>query len=365
MSALLREAVAAARSQTVASLLTIAMVAGMCVAALLTTGRTVAAEQAALAQLDAAGTRSIIVRANPDAGVTTALLDRLAAAEAIEAVTGFGPIVDARNATIPGAQPVAVRPAYGVIGDQAMRDQQHPAGTVALASTEAARALGLHHGTGGVVTDHGEHVAVVGDVTVPGHLRFLEPLAVIPADAASEQPLTLLIVLTRTPPDVAPVEAVLRAMLSDILQDAAPGDVTIETSAELAAIRSAVAGELGTHARTTVLGILALSTLLVAVNLLALVTMRRKDFGRRRALGATRALITTLLLTQTSVLAIIGAVLGAAATMVGLAATGNPTPGVQFTLAVTAAAVLAATLAALPPALIAARRDPLHELRVP
>src|SRR5690606_12673239 len=53
--ALLREAIASARGQPVASLLTVAMVAGMCTAVLLTTGRTVAAEQAVLAELDAAG----------------------------------------------------------------------------------------------------------------------------------------------------------------------------------------------------------------------------------------------------------------------------------------------------------------------
>jgi putative ABC transport system permease protein len=365
MIPLLREAVAAARSQAVASLLTIAMVAGMCTAALLTTGRTVAAEQAALAQLDAAGTRSLIVRASADAGLTSSLLTDLSAVESIESVAGFGPIVDARNAAVGGAAPVALRPAYGTIGARAMRDHQHPTGPAVLASDAATTAFGLHDGTGGVVTDHGEHLTVTDHLEVPGHLRFLEPLAVVPADATDDRPLAMLVVLTRTPPEVAAVEALLRAMLADILQGSTPGEVSIETSAELAAIRAAVSGELGTHARGTVLGILALSAVLVAVNLLALVTMRRKDFGRRRALGATRALITALLLAQTGLLAGLGATAGTAGSLAVLAATGSPLPGVAFTLAVTVAAVLAATAAALLPALIAARRDPLHELRVP
>ena len=101
VAALMREAAAAARSQPVSSVLTIVMVSGMAAAALLTTGRTVAAEQAALAQIDAAGTRSIVVRADPSAGLTVTLLDRLQAVDAIEAVVGFGPIVDARNAAVP------------------------------------------------------------------------------------------------------------------------------------------------------------------------------------------------------------------------------------------------------------------------
>jgi putative ABC transport system permease protein len=361
VSALLREAAAAARSQMVASLLTIAMVAGMCAAALLTTGRTVAAEQAALAQLDAAGTRSIIVRANPDAGLTTNLVEHLSAVEGIQTVTGLGPIIDARNANIPAAPPVAVRRAYGTIGDQPMHDPQHPAGPTALASPHAAAALGLHHGTGGIITDHGQHLTVTTDLAVPEHLRFLEPLVVIPTGTDQPQPLTMIIILAGSPPEVAPVETVLRSLL----RDTQPDQVTIETSTQLAAIRAAVAGQLGTHARSTVLAILAVSALLVAVNLLALITMRRKDFGRRRALGATRGLIITLLLTQVTLLALTGATLGTTGALTTLAATGNPQPGTQFTLATATAAVLAATLAALPPALIAARRDPLHELRVP
>jgi putative ABC transport system permease protein len=368
-AALLREAVAGARSQLVASVLTIAMVAGMCAAALLTTGRTVAAEQAVLAEIDAAGTRSIVVRAGSEAGLTVEILDRLRAVAGIEQATGFGPIVDARNAAVPGAPPVALRPAYGVIGERSMQSHQHPAGLAAVTSPAGARALGLPDGTGGLRTDHGQDVVVVsGDLAVPTHLRFLEPLAVIPSSGtgtwAGEQPhepLALLVVLAHSPPEVAAVETVIRGLLTD----AEPGTVTIETSAQLAAIRAAIGGELGTHARATVLAILAIAALLVTVNLLALVTMRRKDFGRRRALGATRGLIITLLLTQVALLALAGAALGTASSLAGLATTGNPLPGAEFTMAVAIASLLVATLAALPPAIIAARRDPLHELRVP
>lgn len=366
MMPLLREAVAAARSQVVASLLTVVMVAGMCTAALLTTGRTVAAEQAALDQLDAAGTRSLIVRAGANAGLTTALLADLTAVEGIESVACFGPIVDARNVTVGGAAaPVALRPAYGTIGTRQLRPGQHPTGPVVFASAAATRTWGLHEGTGGVVTDHGQHLTVTDYLDVPEHLRFLEPLAVVPGDMSEERPLTLLVILTRTPSEVAAVEALLRAMLADLLHSTTPGEVTIDTSADLATIRAAVSGELGTYARGTVLAILALSAVLVAVNLLALVTMRRKDFGRRRALGATRGLITVLLLTQTGLLAAVGATFGVAGSLAVLAATGSPLPGARFTLAVAVAAMLAATGAALLPAITAARRDPLHELRVP
>lgn len=359
--AMLREAVAAARSQAVPSLLTVAMVAGMCIAALLTTGRTVAAEQAVLAEVDAAGTRSIVVRAREEAGLTVALRDRLTTVDGVEAATGFGPIVDARNAAVPGAPPVALRHAYGLADASSTTDLAATSETAA-ASAAAARAVGFYHGTGVLATDDGHEVLVTGDMTVPPHLRFLEPLLVIPSgEADPAEPLTLLVVLARTPPEVAAVEEVVRGLLPTT----APGEITVETSAELAAVRAAVGGELGSHGRSTVLGILALSSILVAVNLLALVTMRRKDFGRRRALGATKPLIVTLLLTQVVLLASAGAAIGAAATITGLALAGDPLPGLPFTVAVAVAAVLAAALAALAPAMLAARRDPLHELRVP
>ena len=60
---LIREAIATARSQPVASALTVFMVAGMILAVMLTTGRTVGAEQEVLGSIDSAGTRSITIRA--------------------------------------------------------------------------------------------------------------------------------------------------------------------------------------------------------------------------------------------------------------------------------------------------------------
>ena len=358
---ILREAVASARSQVVASLLTIVVVAGLCAAALLTSGRTVAAEQAALAQLDAVGTRSIVVRASAEAGLTTQVLRNLGAVEGIDTVTGFGPIVDGRNAAFSGGPPFAIRTAYGTIGSRDMGDNEYLAGPVAYASPEAAAGLGLVDGAGGVTTDTGEHLSVIGDLAVPQHLEFLEPLVVSPASVEGEEPLAMLVVLAASPPDVAAVETLVRSLM----RDGEPGQITVETSAQLAAIRAAVSGQLTIYGRSTVLLILVVSAVLVAVNLFALVTMRRKDFGRRRALGASRGLIVALLLIQVLVLAVVGTALGVAVALVSLTLSGEPKAGIEFAGAVAVAGILAAAFAALPPALVAARRDPLHELRVP
>jgi hypothetical protein len=69
-----REAGAAARSQPVASVLTLLLVAGMIVAVIRTTGRTVGAEQDVLHSIDSVGTRTVTIRADQDAGVTNSAL---------------------------------------------------------------------------------------------------------------------------------------------------------------------------------------------------------------------------------------------------------------------------------------------------
>jgi putative ABC transport system permease protein len=361
--ALLREAAASARSQLVASVLTFAVVAGMCVAVLLTTGRTVAAEEAALGAIDAAGTRSIIVRASDDTSVTATVLDRLASIDGIEAVAGFGPITDVRNAAVPGGEPVASRLGYGDLGDIRLVQRFDVIGNAALASPAAVERLGLRDGVGAVADTTGVPLEVVGTLAIDDHLRFMDPVVIVPSSTAEslagrhpDAPLALLVILAEKPGYVA----VLTEVIQSLLADADREFVTVETSAQFAAIRSAVAGELGQYGHETILGILAVSAFVVGVNLLALVMMRRKDFGRRRALGARRGMIIGLLLCQVGITAGLGALIGSVTTAAGLAAMGYSLPGAGYIGAVAVLAILSALAAAVPPALYAASRDPLH-----
>ena len=355
MRALLREGWYSAWSQPVASVLTLVMVAGMCVAVLATTGRTAAAERAALSQIDAAGTRTVTVRASEESGLDASVIERVMRITQVESVAAFGPLFDVCNSAVEGAPRVAVRPVYSGI--------ETPGGQGRVYASQAgAQALGLLDGVGDVVTDGGAHLTVAGgDVEVPEHLRELEPLVVQPADTGPGAPVAMLVVLAREPAQVRAVADTVAGLLgaSD------PQSVTIETSERLAVVRDAVQGELGTYGRETVLGILGVAGLLVAANLFGLVHMRRKDFGRRRALGASQGLVVALLLVQTGTLAVIGAVVGVLGSVTVLAASGLPVPSATFTAAVAVAAVLTAVVAAVLPAVVAARRDPLHELRVP
>ena len=144
-----------------------------------------------------------------------------------------------------------------------------------------------------------------------------------------------------------------------------PNGVTVTTSEDLATLRALIHSQLGAFGTNLVVIIFALTALLVAAILYGLVMLRRRDFGRRRALGASQRLIVSLLLTQMAALSLTGAVLGSATAAVGLWASGDPLPGAAFFVAVGILATGVGTTAALLPALAAARRDPLKELRVP
>ena len=96
-----------------------------------------------------------------------------------------------------------------------------------------------------------------------------------------------------------------------------------------------------------------------------LVLLRRKEFGRRRALGASQRLIVALLVAQIGLIAVTGAVLGSAIALGVLASTGDPLPRFDYVFGLILLAVAVATLASLVPAMAAARREPVRELRVP
>ena len=150
-----------------------------------------------------------------------------------------------------------------------------------------------------------------------------------------------------------------------VLDPADPTSVGIETSEDLALVRAAVQGELGRFGRQLVTLVLGVGLVLVGLNIYGAVTTRRRDFGRRRALGATRTAIVGLVTLQTLVVATIGAALGSAIGMVIIQRWTATTPDPAFTTAIATLAVLAAAVAALPPAILAAYRDPVRVLRVP
>lgn len=360
--AILREAVAAARSQPVASAVAILMVSGMILAVMLTTGRTVGAEQQVLTSIDSVGTRAITVRAEADAGVTSAVIGRLANIEGIEWAAAFSSAVDSTNSLIPEATRVPVRFAYGTDWTTlGMPPRSAIPGQLAWASPLALDQLGMPDAVGSITLVGQRSYGVVGALEVPEYLAAFEPLVLIPRpDMTGSEPVSVVLVVVAAPELVGAVSDAVTSVLSP--DD--PTKISVLTSETFTQLRALVQGQLGEFSRGLVLALLAVTGGLMASLMYGLVMMRRKDFGRRRALGATRGFIVLLLLMQTGILALLGIVIGIGLALVALLSTGDPLPGVGFTAALAVLTLVTALVATVLPALIASRREPIRELRV-
>lgn len=373
-AALLDEARRSVLGQPVAALLTAALAVAMTLGSVLTSGRAVAAEQAVLSAIDAEGTRSIVVRTNTGSSLMTgAVVAATSRVHEVEEVVGFGDAMPVQPAgaprpRAPGLRDMVLPPGSDLVGSQlAGSASVGSAARLALASPRALAALGLADGTGAVRDDEGGEHTLVGGWEPPAAVTALEPLVVVPLTAdgdggpADHVPVTTLVVVARSPASVAVVEDAVRALVA--ADD--PRALTVETSSQLAAVRQAVAGELGTYSRSTALAVIAGSALLVLVTQTALVLMRRRDFGRRRALGATRTTLVLLVQAQTALVTLAGALAGAVAGAAVLAAQHAPGPGLAYCAAVVVLALSASAIGTLPAAVLAATREPLVELRVP
>ena len=357
-----REAWSAAFSQPVASTVTVLMIVGMVLTVMLSTGRTVGAERRVLDSIDSAGTRTIQVRADTGAGLTADVLDRIDRIEGIEWAAAFSSAIDVTNTAIPDGTRVPMRFAYGDRFDRLHIPADPPiVGLSAYASPRALAQLGLHEVAGSITTGQGLTYAVSGQLSTPAFLRSFEPVVFVPqTDDRPDAAVSNLIVIAARPHQVSPVADAVLSVLA--VED--PSKVTMQTSESLAELRVLVQAQLQGFSRGLVLLTLAISGVLVAVILYGLVMMRRRDFGRRRALGASRNLIVTLLLVQTALLAVTGTALGLVASVVALAAGKDPLPGWDFVAALSVLTVATALASALVPAVVASRREPVRELRV-
>jgi len=366
--AVLAEAARAARAQLLASVVIMLLVGGLVAGVLVVVGQSAASEERVLGQIDAVGTRTILVRMGQGPPLDGQFLALLGQVNEVEHAVGFGPIRDGYPAAMLDGPGIAVRSAFGyaVPGYGDLTDLPHGVKR-GITSTSTAALAGFAEGSGTLVQGDGVMVEVVGIADLPEYLRFLEPVVLLPrsTEAAAMEtnapPLTLIVINAQHPSQVRGIEAFVRAHLADVGLTSA----TVETSTALAELRAAVSGELGGYTRTVVLGALLVGTGLVCVSVFATTSRHRKDFGRRRAIGANRTLVAGLILAQVGLPATAGSVIAALVTSAAQALLGRPLGSLSFTLSLITAAVFSAVLAALVPAAIAARREPLSELRVP
>lgn len=229
----------------------------------------------------------------------------------------------------------------------------------AVVGRPAAEALGLGSGAG-TLGDGLRTWPVVGVVDGDGPLTELSRGALVVTDDP-QAPTRFVYVLAREATEVDRVgDAVVTAAVAH-----APDELTIEIPSGAVALREVRAGDLGAASRQLKAVVLAVGLVLVTTTTFGAVAARRRDFGRRRALGASRSALVVLVLVQTLVAAVVGVGLGTAAGLVAVHMTVGVLPATGFTVGVATLTVLVAAVGAVPPAVVAANRDPVRILRVP
>ncbi|MGC1511897.1 MAG: FtsX-like permease family protein, partial [Acidimicrobiales bacterium] len=227
----------------------------------------------------------------------------------------------------------------------------------AMAGKDAANALGLIDGAGAIASDV-YSVPVVATVEFRAPLEFLNDTVVI---LGPDKAPTLIIALADNSDHVETLSKAVEEVLDPVRYES----VRIESSTQLAAIRAKVNQDSGTSSASIITGALGTGLLLTAATSLGSVTVRRRDYGRRRALGATRSNIVVLVLAQSAVAATVGALIGSIVGLAAVVVIEGTTPDPLLVAGVGVLSINAAMLAAVPSAMLAALRDPVRILRVP
>jgi putative ABC transport system permease protein len=193
-------------------------------------------------------------------------------------------------------------------------------------------------------------------------LAFLDRSVLIASDPAADvgDQANQIVVMAQSAADVTALVEAIRSAIHAL----APQFASVQAPRALIDLRRVVDEELQTNTRGLLLVELPIGLIVIAITLFGGVSIRRRDFGRRRALGATRSAIVLLVICQAVVAAAIGAALGGLLGLILVARLAGALPSVTFMLAVGVLAVLVAVVGAVPPGLVVALRDPVRVLRV-
>ncbi|MGC4175790.1 ABC transporter permease [Demequina sp.] len=349
------------RSPLTPTLVSILILAGATIAVFATTGIALASQQATIERINSPEGRLITVSdVEGKAGLSSESIPVIASISGVEWTFAVGPALDVRAAAIPGGATAAARYAYGslppVLMDTTATESLAPG--MALAGPGVATKLGLTDGVGTVSTA-GRSGTVVGQYEASAPLGDLNYNVLIEPIKAGRV-LTLWVEVD----DVAQLPAVTDAVRAAVIAHN-PGALSVKTNSELAELSSDISAGLARSAVLTVSALLATVFVLVGAVEYARVSGSTRDIGRRRALGATRSVIVLQVISAAGLSAVAGVVIGLAAGVVVTAVAAGALPSWEFALAVVTLMFIAALAGAVPPAIRAARLDPVKVLRVP
>lgn len=362
ITTLLREALASTWAAKIPSLLIGIVAAAMCLAPILTVGKTASAAAAMADSMDQAGSRRLVVIDTQQAGfVNVRTLAQVQGLNTVSRAAALGSPTDATNGVIgPGGTRAPIWPVIGRLDDVAtLVAGRWPRPGEVIVAVKAMGPWGLSVPVGHLTSPDGlQQWPIVGAYRpVAGfddlHQGALTPA--LPTDVGRELRVTLT--------SIGAAESTVSAVLS-ILEPPSADGVYVESPSGMAQTARALNAQLAHYGRSLLLMILGAGSFFVAAVVLADVLVRRKDLGRRRTLGATRADLTALVALRAVWVAMLGAAVGCVAGWWWNHRSHTETP-LGFTVAIGVLAVVAAAVAAIPPAAFAARRDPVTVMRTP
>lgn len=358
---LLRESMISAWTQRTPSAMVAIIVAALCVTVLSTVGRTAATEQRIQQRVEAAGSRVLEITDTADQALLAApVVAQVQRLNTTERVVGLTAPRDMSNGLIgPGGTKVPVWGVTGRIPDMVrLVDGRWPRPGEALVSTTALARVGMD-APFGVLQDDLRELAVVGSYAPRPPFELYDGGAITPTTQGTDDARTLHVVVRNS----ADAPATERAVI-DIVDPPQPDAIQVQSPTTLAQLQTEVGADLGRAGQSLLYGTLGAGATLTTAVVFADVLVRRKDLGRRRALGATRSTVLALVVLRTIWPAIAGSTLGTIAGLVWTQ-TQDAVPPLTFAVGVAVLGVLSACVAAIGPAAAAAGQDPVRVLRTP
>ncbi len=360
--AIVTEAFRTVKAHRMISILMAVVAAVMAAGVFLTAGKAVATEQSIMSSINDTAPRLITI-ATKDAhsALSEDFVTTLTSLNETEWVLALGPVEEVTNPAIPGSPSLGRQLLTDLPAEVVIERGRQPGPGEALLSAPAIQQLHLVSPAGQVVVNRKTPFSVVGSYQSSGALEHLTRLVLLGRNNNQWPGATLIYLVAKN----AAVVPQLTAHIGDLLDPGHREEVSIYASEQLAAIHVAVSGELGGFSRILAIGMMAIGMLVIALATTITAIGRRKDYGRRRALGATRSVLTVLAVCEIEIPVIAGSILGSLAGLITVVMITHTALRVGFVLAVPILVINAGLVAAIPSAIWAAHRDPVSILRVP
>lgn len=304
------------------------------------------------------------IRAGPE---TPVLPDWLQATVAeltgVEAAIGLGPVTDVFHSAS-GRGPMPLRVLTGGEANLGIGPCSAPYNT-AVVDARAAEALGLSGPTGALVARPGSRleseISLSRVISVDSSWRRVPGAYTTCSfpDGGATSTVTVLVLATDLS-NVAQIDRLVRRLVQPI-----GADISVESAADVVEFRAALAAEAAVQRTLTIrVMIVALLGMSLAIGSVAGIS-RRQNYGRTRALGATRGDLATLVLVEAVLVALVGSAVSALSSV----AIHLLFPGLWVDLSWLPAVVLLGVLTAvggmLPAVVSASVIDPVKVLRQP